>query len=142
MFTKMSEYAIKALVLVAHQNESSDYVSVEAIASGINAPKPFVAKILQDLSRKNFITSVRGPKGGYYLTVKQSNRPIIDIIIAIEGDKFLNNCVLGLEQCSNINPCPMHFEYQIIKQNVKNMLSNNTIIDFNKSIKSNKAVLK
>jgi DNA-binding IscR family transcriptional regulator len=62
-------------------------------------------------------------------------------VLLIDGDGLLNNCVLGLEHCSSINQCPMHHEYQKIKQSIRNMLEKNTILDFNNLVLAKKAVL-
>ncbi|MBL7764982.1 MAG: Rrf2 family transcriptional regulator [Chitinophagaceae bacterium] len=141
MFSKSCEYAIKASIYLAQQREIGKYIGVKEIAKGIQAPEFFVAKILQELSRKKIILSVKGPNGGFSMTDAQMNKPIIDIVQLIDGDGLLNNCVLGLDQCSNIHPCPMHNEYLKIKQSLKNMLEKNTILDFNIMVSNKKAIL-
>ncbi len=141
MFSKTCEYAIKATIFIAQQRDGIACVGVKEIAKGINAPEYFVAKILQELSRKKVVSSVKGPNGGFCMSETQINKPVLDIVLLIDGDGLLNNCVLGLEHCSSINPCPMHHEYQKIKQSIRNMLENNTILDFNNLVLAKKAVL-
>ena len=141
MFSKSCEYAIKASIFIAQQRDGITCIGVKEIAKGINAPEYFVAKILQELSRKKIVSSVKGPNGGFCMSEAQMNKPVLDIVLLIDGDGLLNNCVLGLEHCSSINPCPMHHEYQKIKQSIRNMLENNTILDFNQLVLSKKAVL-
>lgn len=141
MFSKSCEYAIKACIFIAQNSDDVKCVSVKEIAKGIHAPEYFVAKILQELSRKKVISSVKGPNGGFCMSEVQMNKPVLHIVLLIDGDGLLNNCVLGLEHCSSINPCPMHHEYQKIKQRLKNMLENNSILDFKKLISTKKAVL-
>ncbi len=87
------------------------------------------------------MNSIKGPNGGFCMNEAQMNKPVLDIVLLMDGDGLLNNCALGLEQCSSQNPCPMHHEYQKIKLGIKNMLENNTILDFNKLVLSKKAVL-
>lgn len=141
MFSKTCEYAIKACIFIAQQRDGINCIGVKEIAKGINAPEYFVAKILQELCRKKIVNSVKGPNGGFYMSEVQINKPIIDIVIIIDGDGILNNCVLGLKDCSNVNPCPMHNEYQNIKQKIRKMLENNTIQNFTSLVKSKKSVL-
>lgn len=141
MFSKSCEYAIKAIVFVALHQKDESCVGVKEIAKGINSPEAFIAKILQGLSKNKIISSIKGPKGGYYLTPIQIKRPIIEIVSVIDGEDLLKACVLGLEQCSNENPCPMHNEYQKIKKSITKMLENNTIEDLYKTVSANKAVL-
>ncbi len=141
MFSKSCEYAIKASIFIAQKREGVQCVRVKEIAKGINAPEHFVAKILQELSRKKVISSMKGPNGGFCMNEAQINKPVLDIVLLIDGDGILNNCVLGLEHCSSSNPCPMHLEYQKIKLSIKNMLEKNTIRDFNNLLVAKKAVL-
>jgi len=116
-------------------------VNVSQVSKGINAPEHFIAKILQDLSRKKFLHSIKGPKGGFYSTVEQRKIKIIEVVKIIDGDELLTKCVLGLETCSSDNPCPMHKEYQHIRKSIIEMLMNNTVNDFYKLLNKNKAVL-
>lgn len=141
MFSKSCEYAIKASIFIAQQRDGITCVGVKEIAKGINAPEYFVAKILQELSRKKIVSSVKGPNGGFCMSEAQMKKPVLEIVLLMDGDGLLNNCVLGLEHCSNINPCPMHHEYQNIKQSIRNMLEKNTILDFNNLVTTKKAVL-
>lgn len=141
MFSKTCEYAIKATIYIAHQNEEQPCVGVKEIAKNINAPEHFIAKILQVLSRNKIINSIKGPNGGFCMTEKQAQKPIIDIVNIIDGDGIKTNCILGLEACNHENPCPMHEEYQAIKKGILAMLEKNTIQDFNNKVLTNKAVL-
>lgn len=140
MFSKSCEYAIKASIFIAQTTNENVCIGVKEIARGIKAPEYFVAKILQELSKKKIIGSIKGPNGGFYITAEQMKRPIVDIVNIMDGDGLLSACVLGLEKCNSTNPCPMHDEYQKIKLSLKKMLEHNTILDFNKMVKSKKAV--
>lgn len=141
MFSKSCEYAIKASIYIAQHSNGATCIAVKEIAKGINAPEHFVAKILQELSRKLVINSVKGPNGGFCMNESQIKKLVIEIVRLIDGDGLLNNCVLGLEQCNSANPCPMHNDYQKIKLSIKKMLENNTILDFNKMVSTRKATL-
>lgn len=141
MFSKSCEYAIKSCIFIAQFTDQNRCVSVKEIAKHIKAPEHFVSKILQRLSRKKIITSVKGPNGGFCMDSVQINKPIIDIVELIDGDGLLSSCILGLDQCNSSNLCPMHHEFQKIKHNIRNLLYNNTIKDFNDLVAQNEAVL-
>ena len=142
MFSKACKYAIKATTFIAQNGSVDSCMRVKQIAEGINAPEHFIAKILQELNKKRFIISVKGPNGGFYMTEKQRNVSVERIVIEFDGDEILADCILGLEECSSKNPCPMHGEYQKIREEIKDMLGKNTIADFNDLVYLNKAVLK
>jgi Rrf2 family protein len=139
MFSKSCKYAIKACIFLANNTEGN-CVRVKEISKAINAPEHFTAKILQELSKKKLISSSKGPNGGFHMNSKQINQPIYNIVKCIDGGGLLTECVLGLEMCSNLNPCPMHFEYEKIRLSLKIMLENNTIQNFSELINTNKAV--
>lgn len=142
MFSKSCEYAIKAMIFVAQKSKDDIKVGVKEIAKGIDAPEPFIAKILQDLGKRKLINSVKGPKGGFYLDKLNIKSSIADIVKAIDGDGIYVDCVMGLKACSEKKPCPVHFEYKEIKKNLIMMLETNTIADFNEKLDTHKFFLK
>lgn len=142
MFSKSCEYAIKAMIFVAQKSKDETRVSVKDIAKGTDAPEHFIAKIMQDLSRRKLIHSVKGPNGGFYMDAGDLKNSISDIVKAIDGDSIYSDCVLGLKACSEKNPCPVHFEYKEIKKNLIKMIEHNTIGEFNDKLDSGKFFLK
>jgi len=142
MFSKSCEYAIKAMIFVAQKSKDETRVGLKEIAKGTDSPEHFVAKIMQELSRKKLIHSVKGPNGGFYMDKEDLKTSIADIIKAIDGDKLYLDCVLGLKACSEKNPCPVHFEFKEIKKKIIKMIENNTIGDFNEKLDTGKFFLK
>lgn len=142
MFSKSCEYAIKAMIFVAQKSNEDTRVGIKEIAKGTDAPEHFMAKIMQDLSRRKLIHSVKGPNGGFYMDSSDLKSSIADIVKAIDGDVIYSNCVLGLKVCSEKNPCPVHFEYKEIKKSLIKMIENNTIADFNEKLDTGKFFLK
>ena len=142
MFSKSCEYAIKAMIFVAQKSKDEARVGIKEIAKGTDAPEHFIAKIMQDLSRRKLVHSVKGPKGGFYMNGQDLNTSIADIVKLMDGDKIYMDCVLGLKACSEKNPCPVHFEYKEIKRSLIKMMENNTIGDFNEKLDTGKFFLK
>ncbi|MEJ7586643.1 MAG: Rrf2 family transcriptional regulator [Ferruginibacter sp.] len=142
MFSKSCEYAIKAMIFVAQKSKDEGRLSAKGIAKGINAPEHFIAKILQDLSRKKLVQSMKGPNGGFYMEKADFKTSLADIVKAIDGDKIYNGCVLGLKACSQKNPCPVHNEYKEIKRNFISMIEKNTIGNFTDKLNSGTYFLK
>ncbi len=142
MFSKSCEYAIKAMIYVAQKSKNEARVSLKEIATGTDAPEHFVAKIMQKLSKKRFIQSIKGPNGGFYMNEQNNKTSISDIVKAFDGDKLYTDCILGLKACSEKNPCPVHFEFKEIKKNLIKMMENNTIGNFNDKLDSGLFFLK
>lgn len=142
MFSKSCEYAIKAMIFVAQKSSADSRIGIKEIAKGTDSPEHFIAKIMQDLSRRKLVHSVKGPNGGFYMDKADLQTSIADIVKAMDGDKLYTDCVLGLKACSEKNPCPVHFEFKEIKRNLIKMIENNTIGEFNAKLDSGKFFLK
>ena len=131
MFSKTCEYAIRAMIFIAQKSEHGVKVGIKEISKGINAPEHFIAKILQDLSRKGLVQSTKGPNGGFFLEQESQKNTLADIVIAIDGDKLFTGCALGLKNCSEKKPCPLHDAFKVIRDQMRNMLQRSTVIQFN-----------
>jgi Rrf2 family protein len=128
MFSKATEYALRATIYIAKIGTEENKVSIDEVAKAIDSPKSFTAKILQALTKDNkIISSVRGPNGGFFLTEKAKKLPVRTILFAMGEDEILEKCVLGLKQCSEIQPCPMHNQYKTIKQQLIKLFVSKTI---------------
>lgn len=134
IFSKTCEYAIRAVFYVAHKSSSGKRVGIREIAAGIDSPELYLAKILQDLTRKGLLSSVKGPTGGFYLSEEALKRSVSEIVEAVDGDRLFYGCALGLKQCSSINPCPLHHQFEAIRSQIHQVLKNTTIGEFNQEL--------
>ena len=134
MFSKTCEYAIRALIFIAQKSKDGSRISIKDISAGIDSPEYFIAKILQDLSRKGFVQSAKGPNGGFYMEGKNLQQSVADIVREIDGDKLFSGCGLGLKECSEDHPCPIHNDFKHIRQEIKDMLDNSKIEMFVKNL--------
>ena len=130
MLSNSAKYAIKAVLFLAVNSNENDKLMVKDIAQHINVPQPYTAKLLQELSRQNIVSSTRGPKGGFYLSNLNKMTPIISIIYAIDGQKRLKSCVLDLEKCNSDKPCPLHDVVHPAKSKFMDYLNENSIGEF------------
>jgi Rrf2 family protein len=128
MFSKATEYALRATIYIAKKSSPEQKTGIEEIAMAIGSPQSFTAKILQLLTKDNkIIHSVRGPNGGFYLSEKQKKLPVRSILMAMGEDEVLEKCVLGLKRCSETQPCPLHEQYKSIKQQLIKLFVSKTI---------------
>lgn len=134
IFSKTCEYAIRAVFYIARRSEEGQKVGIREIALHINSPEPFLAKILQKLSKDGLVLSSKGPHGGFYLDSGGLQRPLADIVQAIEGDSIFNGCGMGLSYCSQANPCPLHNDFKKIRNQIVIMLRNTSIGKFNEGL--------
>ena len=127
MFSKTCEYAIRALIFIAQQSSKNNRVGIKDIAAGIDSPEYFIAKILQDLSRKGFVQSAKGPNGGFFMDADNLKTSIADIVKEVDGDKLFTGCGLGLKACSEDHPCPIHSEFKKVRSEIKEMFEQSTL---------------
>lgn len=129
MISKSCKYAIRAIVFIASQAGTSAKPGVKEIAEEIEAPPAFTAKILQKLSKHKIVTSLKGPYGGFFCEKYQIELPVIDIVNAIDGLDVFKECVMGLHNCSDEHPCPMHYKYAENRNNILLSYQRTTIGD-------------
>ena len=128
MFSKACEYGIRATIYIATQSKEGIRVSLKDIANEIDSPVAFTAKILQVLARHRVVDSVKGPAGGFEIApAKMKKIKLSKIVSAIDGDQIYKGCGLGLPECSESRPCPVHDKFAKIRSELKFMLENTSI---------------
>lgn len=132
MFSNSTKYAIRTIEYLLLQQGSEKY-SVIKLATELDIPQPYLSKIMQQLSKGNIISSSKGRGGGFYLNAENMKRPLIDIVICIEGHNVFDKCVLGLSQCSDDNPCLLHNHFKIFKQSLEKSICTDSIRDLFKT---------
>ena len=141
MFSNSSKYAIKAVLYLALNSSEDRKIMVKDISGPINVPQPYIAKLLQELSRQNVISSVRGPKGGFYLSEEDKKLPLKKIVNVIDGESRLTSCLLSLENCNEEKPCPLHKLAAPLRTQLLDSLENNTICDLARDVKEGNSFL-
>lgn len=99
------------------------------VARAEEIPAPFLWKILHNLARQKLIRSFKGVRGGYELARPASEITLEDIIQATDGGDIFSGCVLGLAECSEENPCPLHNSWKEIRDHLTEMVERTTLAD-------------
>lgn len=108
MLSNQSQYAIRGVLYLALHAGKENKLGSAHVGEKTGIPTPFLAKIFQKLSRAGLIISTKGPKGGFYLSDKELQNSLLDIIECIDGLDVFNRCFIGLPKCSDSNPCAIH----------------------------------
>lgn len=141
MFSKACEYGIRSVLFIAKESLQDNRPNINEISEAIDSPEPFTAKICQQLAREGVILSKKGPKGGFYLE-KDSRLRLMDVVTAIDGDSIFKGCCLGLPQCSEEHPCPVHDQFGGIRNRLKSMCENTFVIDLVEKLENGDTYLK
>lgn len=118
MISKTCGYAIRGVVYLAVKSDDNRKIGIHEIAENLNVPQHFMSKVLQDLARKGIILSIKGPNGGFFVNKSTLNMPLITIVEAIDGLGVLKKCYLGRDECSSVNPCPLHEHFDECRINI------------------------
>ncbi len=111
MISKTCGYAIRGVVFLALEKNKVRKVGIHEIAEELKIPQHFLGKVMQELVRRGILGSIKGPNGGFFANNQTVSRPLIDIIEAIDGLGIFRKCFLGRDECSAVNPCPLHDEF-------------------------------
>lgn len=143
MFSKTCEYGIRAVIHIAVQSQKGNRVSLKSIAKEIHSPEAFTAKILQQLARNELIRSIKGPNGGFEIEKSRMEEiTLAQIVSAIDGDSIYKGCGLGLKDCSETRPCPVHHKFKKIRTDLRNMLESTTLLELTQGLKKGLTFLK
>jgi len=142
MFSKACEYAIKASIFIACKSLNDERVGLLEIAEEIDSPVSFTAKILQTLVKHQIIDSVKGPHGGFGIKKSDiSKLKLSKVVAAIDGDAVFKGCGLGFHHCNEKKPCSIHNKFKVVRNELKNMLENTTLLELSEDIKNGKSFL-
>jgi Rrf2 family protein len=106
-----------------------EFHNVRDLADRLMVSQSYLGKILQKLVHQGFLDSVTGPHGGFRLAINPKKITLMDLIIAIDGEKIFDPCILGLASCDDSNPCPVHFTWKKCKGVMKDEFKNTTVHD-------------
>lgn len=108
LLSKSCVYGLRAAAYVASFGADRKFVPIREIAGELRISFHFLTKILQQLTEAGLMESYRGPNGGIALARPPEKITLMNVVVAIDGDGLFEHCVLGLAECSNDHPCPLH----------------------------------
>ncbi len=126
LLSKTCDYGIRASLYVAAQ-QGQRFVPIREISDNLNISFHFLTKILQKLTQQKIMKSFRGPNGGVALAQSPDSVTLMDVIMAIEEPGFFNKCLLGLDECGDENPCPVHDQWGKMREDLKSIFENTTL---------------
>lgn len=135
MFSKACEYGIRASIFIAIKSQLDIRVSLNDIARETDSPVSFTAKILQVLVKNKIIDSLKGPTGGFEIKKSRAGKiKLSHVVTAIDGDSIYKSCGLGFKNCNEKQPCPLHYKFIIVKEDLRKMLEETTLLDLSNDI--------
>ena len=119
---RKGEYAILGILYLATQ-PSQQVCMLSDIASAVDVPQNFLAKIFQKFSKIGLVKSYRGNKGGFILGRAPEDISLLEVVEAVEGSILPNRCVTGGSHCGRSATCKVHPVWNRVQQQVREMLA-------------------
>lgn len=128
MLSKSCEYALRAMVYIAMEGGSKP-LSISKISNALELSFHYLTKILQSLTQIGLLTSTKGARGGVQLTKSPDEISLIEIVRAIDGNELFTECALGLPGCGVREPCPLHDQWSITREEIEELFAETKISD-------------
>ena len=116
LITKNADYSIRAILYMA--KKPAEVYSVSALSSKLMMPNPYLRKILQIMSSKGLLLSLKGKNGGFKLAEKFKELTIADVLSAFNADMTMTNCTVKKAICPNHRTCPLRKQVGMIEKDV------------------------
>ena len=129
--SRSAEYAIRSLVYLARIPDGK-FAMARQIAEEEKIPVYFLAKILQELTRKGLLRSSKGPSGGFSLRVPASQIKLLSLVEALDGNALADS----------LNQTPWILDtWKDLHSRIMGYLERNTIADVAEALEHEKAAL-
>lgn len=123
--SRAGEYAVRCVLHLAGK-PMGEVVPRSAVAQAMDIPEPFLAKIAQQLARAGVLEILQGAKGGFRLRRPPSEINLLQVVEAVMGEVFLNDCIMRPESCSRSPDCAVHQVWQKARAQLRQTLSEAT----------------
>jgi Rrf2 family protein len=141
MFSRSCQYALQAVLYICLHGGRDKAIKVQDISDSQHIPVHFLGKILQILVRHNILDSTKGPNGGFIMNENQDELTMLEIVRIIDGLDIFDQCGIGLKECSDESPCPIHHDYKAVKQKIRTLLNRKTIADLCIDVENGKSIV-
>lgn len=99
-----ARYALRAMIEFALKYGEGP-VMLKEVAKAQNISDKYLEQVLTPLRARGFVHTLRGNKGGYYLSGSPEDISVYDIIEVVEGSLAPAVCVDNPETCSRVDTC-------------------------------------
>lgn len=120
-------YAIHALSCI--EDSSGQARFIREIAASSRIPRPYLAKIINQLAHQGIVSAKRGYRGGIVLGRPAREISLLQIVEAVEGERWIGDCLLGLVDCAARRACPTQRAWQRIRRDIREVLHRTTLAD-------------
>lgn len=141
MFSRSCEYALQSILYITLHSKNGHAVGLKKISESQQVPLHFLGKVLQQLVKHRILNSVKGPNGGFTLNISPDKFRLMKIVETIDGSDIFDRCGIGLRKCSDQTPCPIHFQYKIVKEKIRDLLTEKTLAELCQDVENGQSIV-
>ena len=113
LITRDTDYAIRALCFIAKEQ---DTISVAQLVNRMRMPRSFLRKLLQVLSSKGILVSIKGKGGGFILNRPADKISLFDLIQIFQGPIKLSEHTFKKRKCPLTKTCNLKKEFDKLEK--------------------------
>ncbi|HEY7119454.1 MAG TPA: Rrf2 family transcriptional regulator, partial [Tepidisphaeraceae bacterium] len=127
MLTQTTDYALRALVYLAHDPDDG-YHQTRDLATTLNVPANYLGKILQLMAHHKIVESQRGMNGGFRLAKLPEQIRLYDVLFALDALPSDPECPL-MTGGRQLELCTLHRRFASMTAMYVNFLKSTTLDD-------------
>jgi|TARA_B100001250_G_scaffold275235_2_gene237760 Rrf2 family protein len=127
---KISRKVEYALIALRHfQSQDRDKLtSAKKLATTYGVPQELLAKVLQRLAKNDIIHAVKGPSGGYRLSIDPETIKMTEFFEIMEGPMGIMDCYFD-SGCDQMDGCTIRRPINRINDSIRDMFNNMTLAE-------------
>ena len=126
--SKRTRYGFRLMVELAI-NFDKGPISLREIAKKQGLSEKYLEQIIIQLKTMGPVTAVRGPKGGYLLSLPPSRITLKSLFDILEGSDAIVECVKNPSVCKRVGNCMSRKIWVTLDENIRKILNSTTLED-------------
>ena len=126
--SRPAEYALRVMTYLAYSG-STRRMRTSDLAGAVDVPAAFLSKIMRRLTANGMLDAKKGHHGGFVLARPPAEIRFIDILRAVDFEPSADHCLFGLGNCDAENPCPLHPEWSVLKEQIEQWARSHTLAE-------------
>jgi Rrf2 family transcriptional regulator, iron-sulfur cluster assembly transcription factor len=136
MLSQTAEYAVRAALYLAGEDQNGRTIPAETIAAALGAPANYMSKTLHQLAKAGIVLGLRGPTGGFRLAVAPERLTVARIVETFDAPVAKPMCLLGDRLCDSRRPCEAHHRWTAMTEAMQAPMAQTTVADLLRSRQS------
>jgi Rrf2 family transcriptional regulator, iron-sulfur cluster assembly transcription factor len=119
--TRAGEYAVRCVLFLA-ANHTGKIINRKLIAGEMDIPDQFLSKIATQLARAGILEIIQGARGGLRLIRQPDKVTLLEVVEAVIGEIYLNDCIMEHGSCKRKPVCSVHLVWDKARTQLRETL--------------------